>query len=203
MSEDDKTIVALNDALSRKHIQGIDELSGFQMATYTNTVCDDMKINKSSGSVKEKVYKHILAITQKKSLYCPFAKVSSTFWKRVVYLLEMPSQKYKPPFDVPISSALSLRKVGNLNTKHNGWFYFIIVRKPYARLLSAYIDKVFVPNPIFWDKFGKPSVKMFRQNATKTSVKCGHDPTFSEFVQFVIWSLSYKKRIDNHFKPVS
>ena len=56
MSEFDITVVALNDALSGKHPQGIDELSGYQMATYTKTVCDDMKINKSSSSVKEKVY---------------------------------------------------------------------------------------------------------------------------------------------------
>ena len=204
MSEDDKTVVALNDTLTRKHPQGIVELSGYQMATYTKTVCDDMKINKSSSSVKERVYKQILTISQKESLYCPVAKVSSTFWRRVVYLLEMPSKRYKHPFDVPISAALSLkRRAGNLNTKHNGWFNFIIVRNPYMRLLSAYIDKVFVPNPTFWDKFGKPSIKMFRENATKTSIKCGHDPTFSEFVQFVIWSLSNKQLMDNHFIPVS
>ena len=53
MSEVDKTVVALNDALTRKHPQGIVELYGYQMASYTKTVCDDMKINKSSSSVKE------------------------------------------------------------------------------------------------------------------------------------------------------
>ena len=204
VAEDDKNAVALNDALSGKHPQGIDELSGFQMATYTKTVCDDMKINTSSSSVKEKVYKHMHEITRKRSLYCPVAKVSSTFWRRVVYLLEMPSKKYIHPFDVPISAALSLEgKPVNLSTKHNDWFNFVIVRSPYARLLSAYIDKVFAPNPTFWNYFGKPSIKMFRENATETSIKCGHDPTFSEFVQFVIWSLSNKKLMNYHFTPIS
>jgi len=70
------------------------------------------------------------------------------------------------------------------------------VRNPYHRILSAYIDKVFVPNPLFWQRFGKPSIQMFRKNDSR---KCFHDPTFAEFVQFVTWSEKSKKMIDPHF----
>ena len=82
--------------------------------------------------------------------------------------------------------------------------YKTVALEMLKKLPNVYgLDKVFVPNPTFWDKFGKPSIKTLRENATKTSIKCGHDPTFSEFVQFVIWSLSNKQLTDNHFIPVS
>jgi len=75
-------------------------------------------------------------------------------------------------------------------------FKFFFVRNPYHRILSAYIDKVFVPNPLFWHRFGKPSIQMFRKNDSR---ECFHDPTFAEFVQFVTWSEKNKRMIDPHF----
>ena len=181
-----------------------DYLSGFQMAAYLKTVCDKIKLNKSNNLIKQKFYNKMMAIPDRKVLYCPVAKVSSTFWQRVTYLLARPSKKYEHPFEVPINVALSFKQKGyNPNINRKDWFQFMIVRNPYARLMSAYIDKIYVPNPTFWNKFGKSSIKMFRKTATKTSLTCGHDASFSEFVQFVIWSLSTNQMVDGHFRSVS
>ena len=108
------------------------------------------------------------------------------------------------PFQVPIQSALGqFYEKFDPNTNFEDWFRFLFVRNPYDRILSAYIDKVFVPNPMFWEKFGIPAIKMFRENASMTRLQCGHDATFSEFVKFVVWSETTKQKQDPHFTTIS
>ena len=118
-----------------------------------------------------------------------------------MYLLQMPSKGYKHPFEVPIPAVLTLKHTGyNPRTDYNNWFRFMFVRNPYARLLSIYVDKLLVPNPVHWNNMGKDSIKMFRKNASQVSLTCGHDPSFQEFAQFVVWSLRTGKKLNIHFR---
>ena len=79
---------------------------------------------------------------------------------------------------------------------------FFFVREPYGRLLSAYMDKLFVPNTVFWEKFGRYIVSNFRTNASSQSLRCGHDVTFPEFIRYVIHSQETGKFRDRHFVPI-
>ncbi|KAL4229818.1 Carbohydrate sulfotransferase 14 [Mactra antiquata] len=77
------------------------------------------------------------------------------------------------------------------------------VRDPYSRLWSAYIDKFVLVD--FWHTKGKHIVSMVRKNATSKALKCGHDVTFSEFIEYVLnigHDFKYLDQ-DKHWLPAS
>ncbi|KAH3739852.1 hypothetical protein DPMN_046542 [Dreissena polymorpha] len=49
---------------------------------------------------------------------------------------------------------------------------------------------------MFWERFGKPSIHLFRENDTR---RCFHDASFLEFVRFVTWAEENKQMLDEHF----
>lgn len=76
---------------------------------------------------------------------------------------------------------------------------FIIVRNPFERLFSGYIDKIF---SLTFSHIGKHIVLTQRPNATHHSKQCGHDVTFAEFVKYFIQGERTKKHRDGHFIPM-
>ncbi|XP_045208517.2 carbohydrate sulfotransferase 12-like [Mercenaria mercenaria] len=177
--------------------------SGFALAAFVRDQCNALK----------KPYKYEFAIPfwiqrmhvlpGNKTLYCPVEKVATTFWRRVIYQANHRSV-IRHPYQVSIYMALSQNfhypdKEQSAETLKSD-FKFFFVRNPFHRILSAYIDKIFVPNPQFWDQFGRHSIQMFRKNDSRL---CYHDATFSEFVQFVVWSVGHLKNIDPHFLPAT
>lgn len=86
---------------------------------------------------------------------------------------------------------------------------FMIVRDPYSRVISAYVDRI-LTNPRHWEIIGGSIVKRFRQRPRipngdleylhRSKVpNCGNDVTFPEFIQYFIQK-NYQKgiRIDGH-----
>jgi len=139
---------------------------------------------------------------QTSALYCPVEKVGSTFWRRFVYMLTKKGP-YQHPLNVPIKLAIDkITKTPKNSTPHmyERDFKFMFVRDPYHRVLSAYIDKLYVPNPYFWDKYGKPAIKLLRSGHDMKRTGCYHDLSFEEFVRFVIWSERNRKELDAHFQ---
>ncbi|XP_076465416.1 uncharacterized protein LOC143297127 [Babylonia areolata] len=78
---------------------------------------------------------------------------------------------------------------------------FFFVREPYGRLLSAYVDKIFSPNVIFWNKIGRHIVQEFRSRPSALSLRCGHDVTFAEFIDYVVDAERTGRKADGHFTP--
>ena len=143
----------------------------------------------------------------KRLLYCPMEKVGTTFWRRVLYMLTAPDgQRFKNPYDVPIDKALksdklytvSVRTVAQGFLKSNS-FNFLVVRDPFSRLFSAFVDKLVPPNPYYWKAFGSKAITAFRKNANLRSKLYGHDVTFPEFVKHVTTSEKTKRNLDAHY----
>ena len=179
-------------------------LKAVSLTNYVKHVCELESLKTTTEKTKQTMFKKMRLIPPKKFLYCPVEKVGCTFWERVMYLLQMPSKGYKHPFEVPIPALLTLNHTGyNQHADYNDWFRFMFVRNPYARLISLYVDKLLVPNPQHWNKIGKHSIKMFRTNASRLSLNCGHDPSFLEFAQFVAWSLRTGMKLNLHFRLAS
>ncbi|KAH3806682.1 hypothetical protein DPMN_135006 [Dreissena polymorpha] len=132
-------------------------------------------------------------------LYCPVEKVGTTFWRRFIYQT-LNTNKFRHLYQVPIWLALSENypypSKGATRQNISEYFKFMFVRDPYQRIFSAYVDKVFVPNPMFWERFGKPSIQLFRENDTR---RCFHDASFLEFVRFATWAEENKQMLDQHF----
>ena len=55
----------------------------------------------------------------------------------------------------------------------------MFTREPYSKLLSGYIDKLFAPNPYFWNVIGRFIIQKFRKYPSLRSLECGHDVTFT------------------------
>ena len=114
---------------------------------------------------------------------------------------------YTSPYDVPISKALDGKqeKISQSfikKTQKVTPFFFLFVRNPFSRILSAFIDKLVAPNPTYWKAFGSKSVRLFRTNPSVQSKNFGHDVTFQEFVKYVTRSEANSTRTDEHLVSI-
>ncbi|XP_064598682.1 uncharacterized protein LOC135465387 [Liolophura sinensis] len=156
---------------------------------------------RGDGSVKR------LVISKRYHLaYCPVPKIASTFWSNLLLenkLWEEPTSHHDRLADVGANkSTLHLR---NLEFDVGYWFLkhyksILLVRNPYTRLLAAFIDKFYSPNPLYW-KLGKLIIRKFRPNAGALSLRCGQNVKFSEFVKYVIFDIK-RGNSDQHWKPI-
>ena len=87
------------------------------------------------------------------------------------------------------------------------YYTFVVVRHPLTRLLSAYVDKLFVQDAttLFYQRsVGRHIVRNYRRNASRESLQRGHDVTLEEFVRFVVNESDLSAyRQDAHWAPIS
>ena len=131
-----------------------------------------------------------------KLTYCPIQKTSSTTSTGIVRGM---LDKIRKDYDQAKSGQGT--KVSQPSQEKPDEVRFTFVREPYGRLLSAYVDKIFSPNTVFWRTHGRYIVEHFRPNASNISLTCGHDVTFPEFVQFFIHMQTTGMKRDGHFFP--
>ena len=164
----------------------VNKISGYSLATRVWEHCWNNTKTEISQNVK--VFSKYATLDDRVQL-CNIWKIGTTFFKRLFMLRNDNTYRgehnlYEIPFNVtekhPSKAEISTK---GRNQK------FLFVRNPYKRVYSGYVDKVMAPNPVFWDFIGVPAIKYLRKNHTKDSIRCGHDLTFKEYVDFVILTL--------------
>ncbi|OWF53771.1 carbohydrate sulfotransferase 11-like [Mizuhopecten yessoensis] len=158
-----------------------------------------MKMCKKNSTYNLPNRHHMVYNRNKPFLYCKATKAGSTFWGRL--LLQIDKHRIASPYHIKPQIGVT-----NVFPTINEWKHidailrrstkFIIARDPLERLYSAYVDKVFSPNPFYWDVLGTYIVKTFRDNTSKTT--CGHDVTFPEFLQYAVHAETTGKHVDVH-----
>lgn len=146
--------------------------------------------------------------TRHRILFCPVQKAGSTFWKKT--LKAMNSQgKFTSPYQVGRQNKRytelyqDFRKsrpkyMRNLFMKYA--VSLLVVRDPYTKLFSAYVDKLYHPNYLFWKVTGQP-VQQMTNNSHRSS--CGNNISFSEFIKYIIFqSNRIGGSLNTHFTPV-
>ncbi|CAL1529964.1 unnamed protein product, partial [Lymnaea stagnalis] len=144
-------------------------------------------------------------------MYCPLLKVGSTFFRRVFYAMRE-KRRLSNPYIVPINQALAakrtvLEQILPLDSADTAAFLnsstsIMFVREPFSRILSGYVDKLFAPNPYFWSQIGRHIISKFRRDAKRSEILCGHDVTFTEFIDYLIdGELTNDSHRDAHFTP--
>jgi hypothetical protein len=143
--------------------------------------------------------------------YCPIEKTGSTTWVNLFEAIDafwqdknatasdvLPSLTYRHGYEGRV-----WKQVRTLQLQVRGVTEksLVFVREPYARLLSAYVDKLFSPNSLFWGTTGRYIVTKFRHNPAAHSLRCGHDVTFPEFIKYVIHAQETGENRDGHFVP--
>ncbi|KAI8770389.1 carbohydrate sulfotransferase 8 [Biomphalaria glabrata] len=161
------------------------------------------KVSRRPTSSKLKVLRLpslIVTTYNPKLFFCPIAKVGSTFFTRYLMMLKNP-EKIKSPFYIKVQDAKqshienlrALKKTRRMEDFVNLAFKFLFVRNPYWRIFSAYIDKLYSPNPYYWKAWGRYAFY------GKPKPKCLVGDSFSTFVTSVIRRLHQK---DFHLIPM-
>ncbi|KAL4216352.1 hypothetical protein ACF0H5_024079 [Mactra antiquata] len=168
------------------------------------------KLESDQHFANQKLTGTVLATPDYSFLYCDVPKVGCTYWKQVFRFLTHDYEgRVSRPEEIPRVYAhfgpwtktqlISLTEKENLEKVNNADLKFMISRDPYARLWSGYLDKLYLPD--FWWWLGTKVVAENRPNANADSKKCGHDVTFTEFLQFTTEKLLKGKTVDQHFSP--
>ena len=125
--------------------------------------------------MSKKMYETMVDDTHK-LFYCAALKVSSTQLKDMMFRFSNRTTRW-------INTYSDEERARILKTH----FKFMFVRQPLERLLSAYVDKIYVvKDPMFRRMWGRPILKRYRPNATAEAVENCDDITFEEFVRFVV-----------------
>ncbi|KAL4230602.1 hypothetical protein ACF0H5_010979 [Mactra antiquata] len=138
--------------------------------------------------------------------YCFIPKIGSTFWKRVLTVL--PSNgTLQSPYDILLMQAE--KHTSNISPMvlskmlRKGGQSFMFVRDPYTRLFSAYVNKVYDPNPIFWKYLNDRIVARIRnKSSTRMTLTYSHNVTFPEFIKYILYQNRNGKKLDIHYRPM-
>jgi hypothetical protein len=166
---------------------------GYNLAKRINAACRRTKSSKRRTKVFG-VYKWGSTET------CVIWKIGTTFIKRLYMMKKIPAFKnvinpYNIRFDKRFLPTASMSQ-DSVTSR------FMFVRNPFYRLTSGYVDKLLAPNPVYWKIIGIPAIRKTRKHPNVTSLKCGHDLQFHEYVKYVIKALNPKQRSakpDGHF----
>ena len=202
-------------AVSSEHLHASSQISTLNLTAWKSVQKDrkrlmrakceehNLKPRRGMYDTKSIVDRH------KNFLYCPVEKSASTFLRRFMYALinSSRSREVSSPFDIPIETALrhsydTLRTLFRKGIKDfvDKSVKLVVVREPFSRLFSAYVDKLLVPNSYYWEQWGTRAISRYRKSPTSQSLLCGHDVTFPEFVKYVIDTLHVS---DVHLQPVN
>lgn len=150
------------------------------------------------------IRRHLQPNKQYKFVYCGVEKIASTFWRRLLQLINR--KEVKSPYSIKPNKIME-NYVDTIKstTFELVWMLrsykkFMFVRNPFSRLLSVYVDKLFSPNPYYWENLGSRVASIARGKNNF----CGHDVTFREFLDYVIYLEEHKPTMrDAHFIPAS
>jgi len=145
-------------------------------------------------------------------VYCPVEKVASTFWKRTLYTM-MSNGRNTSPYDsgktekngVQIYQTFRKRSTGlNIRELKSTAESLLVVRDPYVKLFSGYVDKLFHPNYLFWKVYGERIKRDIRKYDNPNSgLVCGNDITFSEYVRYIIFAIHDGIHLNSHFTSIT
>ncbi|KAK3099873.1 hypothetical protein FSP39_011026 [Pinctada imbricata] len=163
--------------------------------------------------LREKVDRYEISGSGKYNFsYCMVYKAATTTWLRIIRFLNGEDLSLKSPFDSSkyrthyynASKFIPYFKYNQNQDFLDNSLRVMTVRDPYTRLWSAYIDKFLLPD--FWHTRGRCIVNLLRKRkADQTSLRCGHNVTFKEFVEYVVSPNEESKRWhqDKHWIPAT
>ncbi|XP_060075949.1 carbohydrate sulfotransferase 11-like [Ylistrum balloti] len=159
---------------------------------------------------EEKLFReHLLVDSGRNLVFCGVEKVGLTFWRRFFSILI--DAKKSSPYDIRAFDAYIPENVDTMDNKTEEQYNqmmgssltVMFSRDPYERLFSAYIDKFISPNINFWILVGTGIVRKYRDLAKFSSLRCGNDVSFAEFVKYTINLAHGLEKTDSHFITIT
>ena len=147
-------------------------------------------------------YDHILIDDANRMLFCDAPKTGSSFFK--ILWLNYTREVYQPRL-IHERSFLAKHNLRYLNsysqagiqTRLETYFKFMVVRHPFVRILSTYIEKLEKPNEYYQPLLGRTIERKYSNVSARQAT--GKNVSFSQMVQYIVDSGPY----DHHWTPVS
>lgn len=172
--------------------------------------CYGIELDLLTLEEKQELIQRIFVDRKHKALYCSVPKIGSTYLKRL-FLLLSGKLKSNSVFNISTRTAHSTKPEQlQVEDFDHSFFYnklkdykkILVVRHPYKRLFSGYVDKFLGPNRLYHATLGRQIIRMFRPNASTYSLECGHDVTFPEFIKYFLHSVTTGHLANSHFIPI-
>lgn len=142
-------------------------------------------------------------------LYCPIEKVGSTFWKKTLTAINSQG-KFNSPYVVKNSAATKVSLYQEFRNKTPQIYQdqvlqnavsLIVVRDPYTKLFSGYVDKIYHPNFLFWEWTGAKINSYIRNKSASSDIVCANHVTFSHFIKYINFMITNDQEhaLNSHF----
>ena len=132
-------------------------------------------------------------------------QVAGTSWKRTLLLLTDNVNTADATADAEQEQSRTLDSYTpeQIEYRLNHYFKFMFVRRPFERLLSAYIDTFIKSHsPNIRRKYGREILTRYRKDPSAMSVESGDGVTFNEFVEYLIDPMTaHSEWLDTHWRP--
>ena len=127
---------------------------------------------------------------------CSVPKVGSTFWSQVFMILKEGAStasdtfsKFRQPLFDYIWKA----------SKRTGSRFVFVSRDPFSRLLSAYIDRIFLPSMSY--RLAKDVARSMGTHNSDTK-HCANDVKFADFLKYIADRVLHDKPLNKHWTPM-
>ena len=148
--------------------------------------------------------RHILVDDKYKFLYCYVPKVGCSNWKRVLRVLGGQQAKVTNPLALHLPDQYkSLDKYSpkEINYRIRNYFNFMFVRDPLSRLVSAYRDKFYSGEDLYFLNTVSKAIIKYYKHTHKKVYYSGVKFTFAEFLHHV--SERNVSFMNEHWRPIS
>ena len=144
-----------------------------------------LPFRKSVALIKDR---NILYNKERHFTYCMVEKTGTTFWRRLVYLIDQKHRTGKIVDSYSVEHYFAhnnkiptLRNFSNIQAEEilQTSSKPVFVRDPYEHIFSAYVDKLVTINEFYFNYIGRAAIRHGRINPSSRSLTCGHDLTFS------------------------
>ena len=135
--------------------------------------------------------KHMHVSDDLRLLVCVIPKAGFKFW----------THEFPEKANVSLKLLSSYRLADRRRILQN-YTKVVFTKEPFARLWSAYNDKLVKPGP-FMALYGRQVQAMFKSRASQLELKCGHNTTFTEFSQWVLYTKNRSISLNEHWQTYS
>ena len=165
------------------------------------------------GCKAETVTRYRLNFTQNKEIfynnrnanltYCKVPKAGSSYMTRVFLALKHPTWNLEKILKIQRSKVHVLGNKFATNVPLSGGtndsVTFLVVRDPYSRLYSAYIDKIFLKTSFYHLQNEKDFV---HSSLNKNNSECPRPVSFTEFLTNILQKAMKGNIINRHWSPI-
>ena len=163
----------------------------FQRIQYLHHVCNDKELFRNLAYKKTTSNKSFYFSKKYNFTYCLVPKAGSTFWTQATATLEQGSNAVQSVI-AQSRNLIHQRVDQTLGSLQRHIRSILVVRDPYSRLYSAFVDKFMLPT----------AVAFLTVKGRGKEYTCASDITFEKFLTFIYEDTFTGKTLNRHWAPI-